>query len=149
MSEREELLPCPFCGGAAERVDIPAEDIENGNGSCIQCTRCMASTALHFDRKENLVSSWNDRCQPAATVQVTGEMVGRALEAYRDAYYSDDLEHEPAMKRALEAALQAGVPAKVTPMMVGNAIATYHATDGDWWKVCAEILAAAPTAAQE
>ena len=57
------LKPCPFCGGEAERIDIPAEhdDIENAGASCIQCSRCAASTALHFDRKENLESSWNDR----------------------------------------------------------------------------------------
>ena len=57
------LKPCPFCGGEAERIDIPAEhdDIENAGASCIQCSRCVASTALHFDRKENLESSWNDR----------------------------------------------------------------------------------------
>jgi hypothetical protein len=65
-----DLLPCPFCGGEAERIDVPAEDEVDGGanagGSCIQCTRCVASTALHFDRKENLVSSWNER---AATVR--------------------------------------------------------------------------------
>ena len=57
------LKPCPFCSGAAERIDIPAEDdnTENAGASCIQCSRCGASTTLHFDRKENLVSSWNDR----------------------------------------------------------------------------------------
>ncbi len=57
------LKQCPFCGGEAERIDIPAEhdDIENAGASCIQCSRCVASTALHFDRKENLESSWNDR----------------------------------------------------------------------------------------
>ena len=57
------LKPCPFCGGEAERIDIPAEhdDIENAGASYIQCSRCVASTALHFDRKENLESSWNDR----------------------------------------------------------------------------------------
>ena len=57
------LKQCPFCGGEAERIDIPAEhdDIENAGASCIQSSRCAASTALHFDRKENLESSWNDR----------------------------------------------------------------------------------------
>lgn len=58
-----DLLPCPFCGGAAERLDVPAEDNddENAGGSCIQCSRCTASTALYFDRKENLAGSWNRR----------------------------------------------------------------------------------------
>ena len=56
------LLACPFCGGAAERVDVPTDiEDENAGGSCIQCTECVASTALFFDRKEHLVSSWNQR----------------------------------------------------------------------------------------
>lgn len=57
----DDLLPCPFCGADAERIDVPVEDEENAGGSCIQCTRCIASTALHFDRKEHLYSSWNER----------------------------------------------------------------------------------------
>lgn len=57
-----ELLPCPFCGGEAKREDIEArEGVENAGASYITCARCWASTALHFDRKENLISSWNDR----------------------------------------------------------------------------------------
>lgn len=57
-----DLLPCPFCGAAAERVDVPADiEDENAGGSCIQCTGCVASSALFFDRKEHIVSSWNRR----------------------------------------------------------------------------------------
>lgn len=68
----DDLLPCPFCGGPAERVNNGptaaqvqyavswGEDVNDG-GSFIHCTRCDASTALHFDRRENLVSSWNQR----------------------------------------------------------------------------------------
>ena len=66
MSETDivaRLKPCPFCGGAAVQYDV--EDGENAGLSCIQCTRCEASTALHGDRKENLESSWNDREEPA------------------------------------------------------------------------------------
>lgn len=67
-----DLLPCPFCGGRAERIDNGptslqvanglswGQDFDNG-GSFIHCTRCDASTGIHFDRKENLYSSWNDR----------------------------------------------------------------------------------------
>lgn len=61
-----ELKPCPFCGGKAKRGDYPTEAwIENAGASYIECTKCGASTALHFDRKENLISSWNDRASLA------------------------------------------------------------------------------------
>jgi Lar family restriction alleviation protein len=55
-----DLLPCPFCGGTAERIEIE-EHGDNFGGTCIGCQRCGASGPVHFDRKENLVSSWNDR----------------------------------------------------------------------------------------
>lgn len=65
-----KLLPCPFCGGEPERIDVPYEDDVDGGmnagGSCIQCKRCAASTGLHFDRKENLYSSWNERAKDTA-----------------------------------------------------------------------------------
>ena len=66
------LKPCPFCGGDAKRVDnVPTkeqlaaglacgQDFDDG-GSFIECTKCNNSTGLHFDRRENLESSWNDR----------------------------------------------------------------------------------------
>ena len=58
-----DLKLCPFCGGEAERVDRDAIDgsAEADGGSYIHCVRCDAATAIHYDRKENLVSSWNDR----------------------------------------------------------------------------------------
>ena len=64
-----DLLPCPFCGGEAERHDIEALDGEDNAGSSyIECEGCGACTQLHFDRKEHLVSSWNER-----TAQVTSD----------------------------------------------------------------------------
>ncbi|MBN8955001.1 MAG: Lar family restriction alleviation protein [Rhizobiales bacterium] len=58
----EALKPCPFCGGEAELLDFESVDGDpNAGGSCICCKRCGASSPVHFDRKENLVSSWNDR----------------------------------------------------------------------------------------
>lgn len=58
-----ELKPCPFCGGEARRVDCDdlPEDDPNVGGSLIECTKCFACTAVHFDRKEHLVDSWNRR----------------------------------------------------------------------------------------
>lgn len=61
--ERDSLKPCPFCGGEAGELvfdDVPQDDVNFG-GSCISCRQCGASSAVHFDRKENLYSSWNDR----------------------------------------------------------------------------------------
>ena len=55
----EALLPCPFCGGEAERVDI--EDGDNAGGSCICCKQCFASSNVEFEFKENFVSNWNRR----------------------------------------------------------------------------------------
>lgn len=59
MPSAMKLLPCPFCGAGARREDL--DDAGNEGGSCIACTKCGASTAVFFDRKEHLYSSWNDR----------------------------------------------------------------------------------------
>jgi len=60
--ENAPLKPCPFCGGPAIRMEYSAgEADENAGSSYITCEKCDASTALHFDRKENLESDWNRR----------------------------------------------------------------------------------------
>lgn len=81
--DARDLLPCPFCGGAAVRVDI--ESGENSGGSCIACTKCQASSNVEFEFKENFVSKWNTR----ATLSPMG-----LLEEVRDALESlpDDIE---------------------------------------------------------
>ncbi|MBS1180427.1 MAG: hypothetical protein H6Q99_307 [Proteobacteria bacterium] len=55
----DKILPCPFCGGLAEQIELTDE--ENAGGSVICCTKCHASSSVHFGRKENLVSIWNER----------------------------------------------------------------------------------------
>ena len=60
-----ELLPCPFCGGEPERIEIENEPANQG-GLVIQCKQCGASSPVHFGRKENLDSSWNERAQALA-----------------------------------------------------------------------------------
>lgn len=61
-----ELKPCPFCGGPAERIEIKEDDgFENRGGSVIECQQCHASSHVEFGRKENLVSAWNSRLAPA------------------------------------------------------------------------------------
>lgn len=71
-----ELKPCPFCGGPAERIEITEDDgFKNRGGSVIECQQCHASSHVEFGRKENLVSAWNTRPAPADPVD--------GLELYR------------------------------------------------------------------
>jgi Lar family restriction alleviation protein len=89
------LKACPFCGGEGERVEL--SDPGNEGGTCIACKRCGACTAVYFDRKENLESSWNDRA-------VTDDMVKRALQGF-DTGTGDPNDYRRRMRAALEAAL--------------------------------------------
>ncbi|UQA20935.1 hypothetical protein [Stenotrophomonas sp. NY11291] len=59
------LLPCPFCGAAAERIDFGIGSGENEGGSCIACTVCQHSGPIEFGFKENFVSNWNRRALSA------------------------------------------------------------------------------------
>ena len=61
MQQARELLPCPFCGGDAERIDFGPGDAENDGGSCIACKRCHASGPVEFGFKENFIANWNRR----------------------------------------------------------------------------------------
>jgi len=75
------LLPCPFCGGEAGRLDFVTVGTElgddpNAGGSCISCNGCGASSPVHFDRKENLYSSWNER-NTRAPVEAAKPKAGR------------------------------------------------------------------------
>lgn len=64
-----DLLPCPFCQSPAERTDLDC------GGSVIQCSRCMASSAIHYDRTENLLDSWNQRSSGVDAVLAELEQV--------------------------------------------------------------------------
>jgi Lar family restriction alleviation protein len=65
----ETLLPCPFCGGEAERFTIGGDEPNNVGGDVISCTKCGASSHVEFRYKENLVSHWNAR---ATITKATG-----------------------------------------------------------------------------
>lgn len=98
----EELKPCPLCGGEAERVDI--DEGENVGGSCISCKRCLASSNVEFEFKENFISNWNRRVdamsewQPIETAPRDGTDVLLYLDGrmpcvagyFRDGWYSFD-----------------------------------------------------------
>jgi|GEM_PF-1363357 len=61
----DALLPCPFCGAPAERIDFGIGSGENEGGSCIACTVCQHSGPIEFGYKENFVSNWNRRALSA------------------------------------------------------------------------------------
>ena len=82
------LKPCPFCGGEAEEFEL--EDEANFGGSVVCCTRCGASSAVHFDRKVNLISSWNTRTPSPSEGAV--EVVERHLRNEKDGGTLDGVE---------------------------------------------------------
>lgn len=69
MREAAALLPCPFCGGKAERITLGDEEPANKGGDVITCQSCGASSHVEFGRKENLVYAWNRRATPIAEVE--------------------------------------------------------------------------------
>lgn len=75
-----KLLPCPFCGGRAERIDIEAG--ENAGGSCVCCTVCEASGSVEFGRKENFVANWNRRANPSGFALVPAKMTAAMINAW-------------------------------------------------------------------
>lgn len=73
-----ELLPCPFCGGKAEIINI--EEGENAGGSCVCCTKCNASGNVEFGFKENFISNWNRRlAKPQEAAPVTVQAAAKVL----------------------------------------------------------------------
>ena len=79
-----ELLPCPFCGGPAEIVEIDGG--ENAGGSCVACTRCFASSNIEFERKENFVSNWNRRAALLLSEQTETPVEEAGGPLYRSAH---------------------------------------------------------------
>lgn len=69
------LLPCPFCGARAERIDFGPGSGDNEGGSCVACTVCQHSGPVEFGYKENFVSNWNRRALAAR------QAVGRSFQA--------------------------------------------------------------------
>lgn len=95
-----DLLPCPFCNGPAERIEIE-EPGDNFGGTCIGCQRCGASGPVHFDRKENLVSSWNDRT-PLPSRAARDVLDERARQVSEEGFTAehDDLHEDAELARA-------------------------------------------------
>ena len=59
----DELKPCPFCGGRAEK---DAEVIKKTNGRLwafsVCCSRCCASSGLAIE-PETAIEAWNRRVE--------------------------------------------------------------------------------------
>jgi hypothetical protein len=66
MTNEIKLLPCPFCGGKAERktlddLDEIYQDSPYWNGDVIECTQCFCSTRVFFGDKIGIEEWWNTR----------------------------------------------------------------------------------------
>ncbi len=61
-----DLMPCPFCGGSADRITITDEDeVSNVGGDVICCTKCDSCTRVFFGEKEGIEDAWNTRADLA------------------------------------------------------------------------------------
>ncbi len=96
------LLPCPFCGGAAERIDINAEADPNYGGSYIACSNCLASSKLIFGEKVGLEEAWNNRVGLAAQPKREESTEAGALRIYVASSWKN--EEQPGIVHLLRAA---------------------------------------------
>ena len=129
--QSENLKPCPFCGGEADRVDI--EDGENAGGSFVHCTVCDASGNIEFEFKENFISNWNRRVEAAlsaAEPQPAPSVAVKALQAVRDELRVDtssgspgSISYEVGALHRIVAAVDAALSAQVQDVAGWEAIA--------------------------
>lgn len=77
------LKPCPFCGGQAEIIEI--EEGDNAGGSCVSCTKCLASSNLEFLFKENFVNNWNRRAEIEDMRKQRDQLIFTAMNLRRNA----------------------------------------------------------------
>lgn len=76
---RQELLPCPFCGGAAEMRGHKAPEFWVG----CPATGCKATTE-GFGSQERAARAWNTRANQLVLIGPDAvEVVARAREAWR------------------------------------------------------------------
>lgn len=106
------LLPCPFCGGRAERIDLGPGSGDNEGGSCVACTGCQSSGPVEFGYKENFISDWNRRAL-SAQPSPGGQDALKALDDLA-AFCSDDTatvdRHVAVIRAALAARQPVGEP---------------------------------------
>lgn len=67
MSDTQELLPCPFCGGKAVFIDWRdgecTVDVDHKEGCWIYEDWDLV-TDIRISRKDEAISAWNQRYQP-------------------------------------------------------------------------------------
>lgn len=64
--DARELLPCPFCGGVADFVDVNDED---GRGIAVACDGCGVGSRIYYPLKDDATrpagDAWNERAGAA------------------------------------------------------------------------------------
>ena len=86
------LLPCPFCGSPAERIDFGPGSGDNEGGSCVACTVCQHSGPIEFGYKENFISNWNRRAL-SAQPSPAGHVDAWAIKLARESAFAHSNEH--------------------------------------------------------
>ena len=56
-----DLLPCPFCGGEAIRVDVGLSEFVDGEVTCEDC----GGNVGNYPTKADAIAAWNRRALPA------------------------------------------------------------------------------------
>lgn len=63
MEEKDELKPCPFCGGRAIlRRDSSGCYVKCNNGMCK-----VMSTTWYYDKEDEAITAWNRRANDDTT----------------------------------------------------------------------------------
>lgn len=63
-----ELLPCPFCGGEAEIVDVDPTPHYVKEGHWVICKECKASAHV-FENRDKAIEAWNTRTPEQAIAE--------------------------------------------------------------------------------
>ena len=85
MTSGDELLNCPFCGGAAEvrEWDFPYVRFQ------ARCVECKTTGRTRFNERAKAIAAWNHRTLPTPAAEER-EAVARAIAA--SYYHMDDCE---------------------------------------------------------
>ena len=81
MTSTDTLLPCPFCGGAAEvrEWDFPYVRFQ------ARCVECKTTGRTRFNERAKAIAAWNHRTPPTPAAEER-EAVARAISTKTFAY---------------------------------------------------------------